>query len=313
MPRATKTLTPVRGRRYRVTRLDSCGNPVYGDNGQVTTAGVISAAFTAITSETDEIRVVNSAGETCVFEQSVVSLEGFSAEIQFCGLDPDMFEMMTGMPVIYDIDGTAVGVAVDVGVSFNDFSFGLEVWTGLASDDACGEVGEVEYGYILLPYMKGGRLADFSVENGAINFTVADAASRKGGSWGRGPHNVVVNTGDVAGPLLSPLTSTQVMVLMRTRVAPPASAEGGRPLLDPATPALTSVVGVDTDLSVAFTVTPPVTGDAGVWYEFGDDTWDYVTTAGGDTTHVYEEAGTYTVTATSNGTLVTTEVTVTAP
>lgn len=312
MARVTKTLTPVRGRRYRVTRLDACGNPVYGDNAQVVTSGVITASFTSITSETDEIRVVNSAGENCVLEPSEVSTEGFSAEIQFCGMDPDMFEIMTGMPVIYDIDGAAVGVAVDVGVDASAFSFGLEVWTGVASDEACGEVGEVNYGYILLPYMKGGRLSDFTVENGAINFTIADATSRKGGSWGNGPYDVVVNTGNVPGPLLSALTSTQVMVLLLTKVAPPAAAVGGRPLLDPSITPLASVAGVVTGLSVDFSTTPAMAADVGIYYEFGDGSWDYIVDPNGDTTHVYEAAGTYTVRASSNGEFVTTSVTVTA-
>lgn len=312
MPRVTKTLTPVRGRRYRFTREDACGNPVYGDNGQVTTTAPITVAFTAVTTETDEIRVVNSGGDTCVFEPSVVSLEGYSAEITVCGMDPDMFNIATGVPVIYDVDGVAVGVAVDVSVKTDDFAFGLEVWTGLASDDACGEVGEIEYGYILLPFMKGGRLGDFTVENGAINFTISDATSRKGGSWGSGPYNVVVNEGDVAGPLLVPLTSTQVMVLMRTKVAPPAAAEGGRPVLDPSWTTLTTVTGTPDDLEVDFVVSPSIASGEGVWYEFGDDTWDYVEGPGtAAITHVYEAAGTYTVTASANGVIVTTEVTVT--
>jgi hypothetical protein len=302
MPRVTKTLTPVRGRRYRVTRLDSCGNPVFGDNGQVVTSGVISAAFTATTSETDEIRVTNSGGETCVFEPSVTSLEGFSSEIQFCGMDPDMFEMMTGMPVIYDVDGAAVGVAVDVGVSLEDFAFGLEIWTGVASDDACGEVGEVQYGYILTPYMKGGHLADFTIENGAINFTIADATSRKGGSWGVGPYCVVENPADTAGPLITALTNTQVMVIMLTNVAPPAAAVGGRPLLDLGWTELVSVTGTPDDLDVDVVVSPSIVDGEGVYYDFGDGTWDYIEGPGtGATTHTYEAAGTYTITAIVGG------------
>lgn len=293
MARVTKTLSPVRGRRYRVTRLDSCGNPVFGDDGQVVTSGVVSAAFTATTTSTDEIRVTNSNGDTCVFEPAVTSLEGFSAEIQFCGMDPDMFEMLTGMPVIYDFDGAAVGVAVDVGISLEDFAFGLEIWTGLAGDDACGQVGDVEYGYILTPYMKGGHLNDFTVENGAINFTVSDASSRQGGGWGAGPYGVVVGAGDLPSELLVPLTSTQVLVLMLTKVAPPAASIGGRPLLDSSWDVQTGVTATHTGLEADFTITPGVGDGQGAYYDFGDDTWDYVTTDNGDTTHTYAAAGTY--------------------
>lgn len=311
MPRVTKTLTPVRGRRYRFTREDACGNPVYGDNGQVVTKGVITATFTSTTSETDEIRVVNSGGETCIYEPAITNLEGFSVDINVCGMDPDMFNMLTGAPVYTDVDGVIVGNFFDIDVNLEDFAAGLEIWTGLASGDACGEVGEVEYGYVALPFLKGGRLADFTIENGAINFTITGMTTRRGGSWGKGPYNVVVNAGDVAGPLLEAFTSTAVMLAIRTKVAPPQFYEGGRPLLDPAWTTLTDVDGVATDLEVDFEVTPSVVSGEGVWYDFGDDTWDYVTTNGGDTTHEYLEPGTYTVTASANGTVVTTTVVVT--
>jgi hypothetical protein len=316
--RQTKVLTPVRGRRYRVTRLDACGNPVYGENGQVVTKGVVSAAFTANTSEADEIRVTNSAGETCVLEPSTTSLEGFTGEIQLCGMDPDMFEIMTGMPVEYDHLGVAVGVRVDVGVDLTAFAFALEIWTGLASDDACGEIGEVEYGYILLPFMKGGRLSDFTVENGAINFTVADATSRRGGSWGKGPYCVVPNLpeggGDATpGPLLTALTSTQVMLLRRTNVAPPAATVGGHPLLDLGWTELATVTATPDDLDVDVDVSPSLLAGEGVYYDFGDDTWDYVEGPGdGAVTHTYDEPGEYTITAQAGGCEpVTTTVTVT--
>ena len=76
----------------------------------------------------------------------------------------------------------------------------------------------------------------------------------------------------------------------------------------PGSPALTSVAGIATGLSVSFTTTPAATGP--VWWDFGDGTWDYVA-APGATTHVYSKAGTYTASASSTGKWVTTNVTAT--
>jgi hypothetical protein len=53
----TKCLSLVKGRRIRVTRLDNCGRPVYGDDSQVVSKGFISVGFTANTTESDEINV----------------------------------------------------------------------------------------------------------------------------------------------------------------------------------------------------------------------------------------------------------------
>lgn len=310
MPRVTKQMTPIRGRRYRITREDACGNPVFGDNGQAVTAGVVTMNFTSNTNTREAIQLFNSAGDLCIDEPAVVDLTGYTIEAQFCGMDPDIFEYMTGMPVKYDVDGAAVGLKVDIGVSLEDFAFGLEIWTGLASEDACGEVGDTYYGYILAPFLKGGRLSDFSITNGAINFTIADATTRKGGGWGKGPYNVEVNPGNVAGPLLEPLTATEVLLLQLTKVAPPAATVGGRPLLDPEWTTLTNLVGTADGLEVDFVVSPSISGGEGVYYDFGDGTWDWVTTDGGDTTHIYTAPGTYTVTASANGTVVEEEVTV---
>ena len=77
---ATKCLSLVKGRRIRVTKLDSCGRPIYGDDSQVVSKGFISVAFTANTSESDEINVTNAAGEVCVFEAAVTSLTGYGLE-----------------------------------------------------------------------------------------------------------------------------------------------------------------------------------------------------------------------------------------
>lgn len=308
----TKTLPLVRGRRYRFTRLDSCGNPVFGPDGYVVTTGIVTAAFTAVTTATDDIRVTNSNGDTCIFEPGVTSLEGYSAEIALCGMDPDMFNIATGMPVSKDKDGVTTGVIIDVDVDLSSFAFALEIWTGINADDACGQVGDVDYGYILMPYMQGASLGDFTVQNGSIDFTISNAASRKGGSWGEGPYSdVMVHAGDVPGPLLQPLTSSQVLLMDRTKVAPPADAIGGRPLLDPSWTTLISVDGTPDDLIVDFEVTPSIVSGEGVYYEYGDDSYDFITTVPGDSSHTYAKAGTYVVTASANGTVVTTTVTVT--
>ncbi|HEX5018629.1 MAG TPA: hypothetical protein VFX15_13715, partial [Actinomycetes bacterium] len=74
--------------------------------------------------------------------------------------------------------------------------------------------------------------------------------------------------------------------------------------------AITSITATPTGLDVDFTVTPAASDP--VWYDFGDGTWDYVA-APGAASHTYAAAGTYTVKATTNGTWVSTSVTVTGP
>lgn len=311
MSRVTKPAKFVRGRRYRITRLDQCGNPIFGDNAQIVVDGVVTASWTANTNSTDEIRVTNSNGDTCLLEPAETSLESYTVEFEFCGMNPDLFNILTGMPVNYDANGAATGFRVDTSVSLESFAFAVEIWTGVSGGDACGTVGAVDYGYFLAPFMKGGHLSDFEFQNDAITFTISDATTREGGGWGVGPYNVFPDISDAPGPLISPITKTQIILMDHTTVAPPAAYDEAHPVMNPTWTPLTNLVGTPDDLDVDFVVTPTI-GAHGVYYDFGDGTWDYVTTAGGNTTHTYDAEGTYTVTATSNGlTVVTTTVTVT--
>jgi hypothetical protein len=309
---ATKCLSLVKGRRIRVTKLDSCGRPIYGDDSQVTSKGFISVAFTANTVESDEINVTNAAGEVCVFEAAVTSLTGYGVEVAFCEVDPELFALVTGQPVVLGADGnTVVGFDVDTKISLDNSNFALELWAGSPAGDACStEASQGNYGYLLLPFLSGGILGDFTVENAAVTFTLTGANTKEGNAWGRGPYPVMMNgaTPAVPGPMTSPVSTSTALRTMIVDVAPPEAACGARPLLDASLPALTAVSGTVVDATASFTVTPVSTG--AVHYDFGDGTWDYVEVPGA-TEHDYAKAGTYVVKASQNGTWVTTTVTTT--
>lgn len=308
----TKCLSLVKGRRIRLTRLDGCGRPVYGDCSTAISKGFISVAFTANTTESDEISVTNAAGEICVFEPAETSLTGYAVEIAFCEVDPDLFALVTGQPVVVDSFGNVIGFDIDTKTSLSGQGFALELWAGSAAGDACSTEGSSgSYGYLLLPFVRGGIVGDFTVENGAVTFTLTGGATRDGNSWGVGPYaDIMTGTGGVVGPMTSPIASTVALRTILTDVAPPEAVCGCRPLLDPSLPALTAVTGTATGLSVDFDVTPVATGY--VWYDFGDGSWDYVA-APGDASHTYDAPGAYTVRASQNGIWVSTVMNVTGP
>lgn len=315
----TKCLSLVKGRRIRVTRLDGCGRPIYGDDSQVVSKGFISVAYTANTTESDEINVPNAAGEVCVYEPAVTSLVGYGVEISFCNVDPELLALVTGQSVVLAADGsTVVGFDVDTKVGLDASNFALELWAGSPSGDACSTAGaQGSFGYILLPFVSGGILGDFTVENAAVTFTITGANTKEGNAWGVGPYNVMLDNSPTPVPskMATPVSTTAALRTMIVDLAPPADACGARPLLDPALPALTSVTATEdagdtTGMTAHFVVAPVATGP--VYYEFGDGTWDYVT-APGTTDHEYEAPGTYTVSASQNGKVVTTTVVVPFP
>jgi hypothetical protein len=286
---------------------------VYSDASTATSKGFISVAFTANTTETDEVNLPNAAGEPIINEPAEASLAGYSLEITFGEVDPELFSLVTGQPVVTDAFGNVVGIDIDTRTVAGT-SFALELWAGTAGGDACAPgAGQGSWGYFLVPFLKGGIIGDFTVENGAVTFTLTGASTREGNSWGVGPYlDIQIGANDLPGAMLKPVSPSLALRTILVDVAPPAAACGARPLLDGAAPVLSAVAGATTSgsLEVVFSVTPnDVTTP--VWYDFGDGTWDYIAAEQlGDTTHAYEAFGTYNVRASSNGVWVTTSVTV---
>lgn len=307
----TKALSLVRGNALRVTKLDSCGRFVYGEMSQAVSDAFVSVALTANTVDSDEINVTTANGKRCVYEPAETRLSGYSVEANFCEVDPDVFTIITGYPAVEDAFGNVVGFDVDTDDSIPLQAFGLETWTDISAGDAClNPDADGSFGYLLLAYLKGGYVGDFTVENNAVTFTITGATTRSGNAWGTGPYKVMLDATGTPSTLIAPLRPTVPLRLMQVEVAPPVAVTGARPLLNPTATPLTSVTKVTTpgSLSVAFDFVPDDSTEF-VWIDFGDDTWDYGPGAAGFT-HLYETPGTYTVKASTNGTWVTTTVTV---
>jgi hypothetical protein len=275
----------------RVTRLDGCGRPVYGDGSVGVSDGFVSVAFTANTDEGTEINVQNAAGKTCVREVPCPTFLGYGVEVQFCNADPALFAILTGQEPVLDEDGVAVGFRVNSDISGCDSGFALEVWTGVpgvACDTSTSSDAEPG-GYLLLPYLQGGIFGDFTIENDAISFTVTGAQTKTGSGWGTGPYDVT-RAGGQPAPLADPIDKGDHLHVQYVDVAPPPAFCGTQPLLDPTDPALTGVSTAVDELEVTFTPAP-TGGDP--WYvDFGDGTWDY-NAAGTAIVHEYEAPGTY--------------------
>ena len=224
-----KCFSLVRGRVMRVTRLDGCGAPtdVGGECSSVTSEGFISVAFTANTDEGEEISVTNAAGKVCVRDTPCPSFLGYTAEIQFCEVDPTLFSLITGQKSVFDDDSNeAVGFRVNSDISGCDSGFALEIWSNVPGV-ACGEGGgEGAYGYLLLPFLQGGIFGDFTIENAAVTFTISGAATKTGSGWGVGPYDVVPQPGGGSGPLTEPIGNADHLHIQLTNVGPPAPGCG---------------------------------------------------------------------------------------
>lgn len=282
----------IRGKRMRATKVDANGRPVYGDGSVVTTKGYVSVQYTTNTEEGEAVSSTNANGDSCVNEPATPSFTGYGVEIEFCDVDFSMFELITGQELVTNAAGVAIGITESTDVNLSAINFALEVWTGANSTGTPAAGSQGQFGYILTPFLGGGVIGDLTIENGAATFTVSSMSTKNGSGWGKGPHAVEL-VGGTPALLRTSMKKNDHRRIMTVEVAPPEQYSGSTPLLDPSDTALTAVSGIVTKLSVAFTVTPA--GSGGVFYDFGDGTWDYSAT--GPITHVYPDVATYAVTA----------------
>jgi hypothetical protein len=217
---SSKCFPLVGGSVMRATNLDNCGRPEYGECAQVVSEGFVSIATTANIDDGEEISVTNANGKKCVKQPAKPSLTNYTHVITFCDVEPDLYALITGNEVVYDGAGVAVGFRVDTDVNPADHPFALEVWSNVPGVQ-CSEEASGAYGYILHPFLQGGILGDYTIENAAVSFQIVNIQTLEGAGWGFGPYNVVLDDSDAESPLLTPIKPTQPLHVQLTEVPPP--------------------------------------------------------------------------------------------
>ena len=143
-----------------------------------------------------------------------------------------MLELLSGVDSVKDYAGNSVGFEVDTELGGCNSRFALEFWTKIPSDE-CKPGGRQQYLYWLLPCLSNGRLGNFDVVNGPLNF-VLTAEGYPSATWLHGPYDVVdQNAGGTAGRLLSALPSDVPLHVQLTSVPPPIEVCGCQPLVLP--------------------------------------------------------------------------------
>lgn len=211
----------------RFTRLDACGRPVCAEDSAFVTSCVASLTMTANTDEGDEIQYKASNGTICAYQQRCPVFKNFSVEAQILFASPELFDIVTNSPRVYDYAGNIVGFESG---NVTCQPFALEAWINTLGAE-CTDTGEGTWLYILLPFLTGGVLGDLEIADGATNFTVS-GSTRAGGSWATGPYDVVAqDAANTPGPLLAPLDSSSHRLIQLTSVAPPEPSCDYQPVL----------------------------------------------------------------------------------
>lgn len=216
----------VNGEVMRLTRLDNCGRPLApaAACAQIVSDGFVSVAYSAEITEGEDIERKNARGAVCLSKAQCDELKYFNVQINACGVDPDMFSFITGSPLVLDWNGNSVGNRIKKGSTCN-INFALELWTEIPSE-ICEEDVDGQWGYFLVPFISGGVLGDFTIQNDALDIQF-NSKSKSGSGWGVGPYAVDQEDAlGTAGPLLLPIESDDLMDIHLTTIAPPTPVCG---------------------------------------------------------------------------------------
>jgi hypothetical protein len=220
----------------RATLLDDCGIPAWGDEVYITSDGVVSVAVTANYDTGTDLSLKNGRGLFCVRRPAEEQLLDLSLTVAFCKVNPLFYTALTGFPPIVNAAGIVVGYAIDRSVRPVDVHVALEGWADAYDESGCvaGDPS-LPFNYNLWPHLRGGMVADYTLENNVVTFTVNGMRTRDPGDWGLGPYLVADDETGAAQALYDAVSSSQHQVSFKTLIAPPAGTDALLPLDDPDT------------------------------------------------------------------------------
>ena len=223
----------ARGARMRLTRLDECGVPVEGLCSTVVTSGFVSVGVEPVYRDADEIEVVNANAELCINDRTCPQFKWDELEMEFCLVDPDIWNIITGDAVVLDDAGTPNTVGFrQSGADLCTANFALEIWSNVTGAP-CTDPTMKPWGYFLFPFVTQGTVGEWTFENEGLTLTL-NAITKAGSGWGVGPYNVRRDvTLGTPEPLLTAIGANDHLHYERTLLPPPSAQCGCQELVIP--------------------------------------------------------------------------------
>lgn len=213
---------PLQGATFRVTQLDECGVPLFGECSYAVSDGQTQIEITPNTTDGQPFQQLNAAGRPLTNQQAQTIFNWMDYEIIMAVNDPELFYLMTGEDLFLDYAGLSAGNYITED-NYATGRFALEIWLGNAQEECPPPPGVPApfYGYILLPFTLDGKLSDsITVANDLITYTFA-GRTRKGNSWGVGPYDVMLDELGLPAPLPTALSTGAHLLEISTQLPPP--------------------------------------------------------------------------------------------
>ncbi|MFB7845511.1 hypothetical protein ACFC34_00545 [Streptomyces sp. NPDC056053] len=239
----TTCMIPGAWEVVRITRVDSCGRPVYGDCNAVVSRCIATITDTPEVEEAEPRTQTGFDGTACATEVGCDKVNYHTIEATWSQINLDAFSFMNpAARITRDASGEAIG---RFGTQRIDCSAGyaIEVWArSMGESDACSGQSEAEgqWYYRVYPWITGATPGDLTMGGTDEVAFVFTGRTKTRTRWGRGPYNITLTDGMPSG-LPEPFDPEEEEPYWEGIVTlPPPEAdcdciEVPRPIPDPAT------------------------------------------------------------------------------
>lgn len=220
---ATKRLKTYKGRAIRLTRLDACGDAVYGPASSIVVWSFVKVTLAEDVEAGTVYRKKNAYGEYCLNAKDTDQVNFVKTTIEFCDVDPDVLDIIGGAQML-TAGADTVGWARTNAVNTNVFA--AELWVQGPAVSCAG--GAPSWGYVPIPMLKHGKIeGSLEFGNSPLNFSMSAEGYPSTATWGLTPY------GD--NPLLATagLPVNTFYAAVETTVQPPAATDGVGALFGP--------------------------------------------------------------------------------
>lgn len=197
------SIVPERWEVVRITKVDACGRPVYGECAAVVSRCIASISDSPETEEAETIERPGFDGRNCLAGASTCpSVLYHTLQINWSEISLDGFAFLNpSARITRDESGEAVGRFESNTIDCSA-GYAIEVWAsaGGTSDACTGEDGgEGQWYYRVYPWVSGATPGEITMGGTEDVAFVFSGRTKSGARWGRGPYQITLDNGVPSG------------------------------------------------------------------------------------------------------------------
>ena len=242
----------------RITRVDACGRPVYGDCNAVVSRCVATITDTPEVEEAEARTQTGFDGTACATEAGCDRVTHHTLEATWSQINLDAFSFMNpAARITRDSDGEAIGRFANQRIDCSG-GYAIEVWArSMGESDVCAGQSDAEgqWYYRVYPWITGATPGDLTMGGTDEVAFVFTGRTKTGSRWGRGPYDITLVDGVPSGlpEAFDPEEEEPYWEGIVTLPPPEADCdciEVMRPIPEPATLTITGLPGEEPRMTV---------------------------------------------------------------